>query len=206
MFPKDYVNWFKVNWPKTGLIVSIFLIIYLAIIILPNNLLLFAVLISAPLYMIHEFDEYVFPGGFEKFMNSNIYKLDPEKGMLDIDAIFWINIPAVWVIIPFFSLWSVFDITQGITLPYFFIFQAVVHLALGIYGKRIIQPGMITAWFLHVPWGIWTIWLMVQNGIIENPFWNGDLLLGLGLNLALIIVGQILMFRYRRRKQEATRM
>ena len=55
-----------------------------------------------------------------QFMNKNIYKLDPEDGMLDIDAIFWINIPAVWIIIPFFSLWSVFDIRQAITLPYFF--------------------------------------------------------------------------------------
>lgn len=79
---KEYFNWFKVNWPKTGLIVSIFLIVYLGIIVLPHNLLLFAVLLSAPLYMLYEFDEYVFPGGFAQFMNKNIYKLDTENGML----------------------------------------------------------------------------------------------------------------------------
>ncbi len=80
----EYINWFKVNWPKTGLIVSIFLIVYLAVIVLPKSLLLFALLLSAPLYMLHEFDEYVFPGGFAQFMNKNIYKLDPEMECLTV--------------------------------------------------------------------------------------------------------------------------
>jgi hypothetical protein len=198
---KEYSIWFKVNWPKTGLLVSVFLIAYLSVIVLPNNLLLFAILLSAPLYMLHEFDEYVFPGRFAQFMNKNIYKLDPENGLLDVDAVFWINIIAVWTIIPLFSLWAVFDINQAITLPYFFIFQAVVHLLLGIVGKRIIHPGMISAWLIHIPWGIWTIWLLVQSGNIINPFWNSDLLLGLFLNVTLLFVGGILLIRYKRKQK-----
>jgi hypothetical protein len=197
----EYIKWFKVNWPRTGLIVSIFLIIYMAVIVLPNNLLQFSVLLAAPLYMLHEFDEYVFPGRFAQFMNKNIYKLDPENGMLNTDAAFWINIIAVWTVIPLFSLWAVFDIGQAIAIPYFFIFQAVVHLILGIIGKRFIHPGMISAWLIHVPWGIWTIWLLVQNGVITNPFWNGDLMVGLLLNVALLFVGGFLMIRYRRRQR-----
>jgi len=198
---KEYIIWFKVNWPKTGLLISIFLIAYLSVLVLPNNLLLYAILLSAPLYMIHEFDEYVFPGRFAQFMNKNIYKLDPENGLLDVDAVFWINIIAVWTVIPLFSLWAVFDISQAITLPYFFIFQALVHLLLGIFGKRIIHPGMISAWLIHIPWGIWTIWLLVKNGSIINPFWNGDLFLGLLLNVALIFVGGVLMIRYKRKQK-----
>jgi hypothetical protein len=50
-------------------------------------------------------------------------------------------------------------------------------------------------------WGIWTIWLLVQNGAVKNPFWNGDLLLGLLLIVALFVVGHILMIRYKRKKQ-----
>jgi len=196
----EYIKWFKVNWPRAGLIVSIFLIIYLAVIVLPNNLLHFAVLLSAPLYMLHEFDEYVFPGGFADFMNKNIYKLDPESGMLDTEAVFWINMIAVWIVIPLFSLWGVYDIRQAIALPYFYIFQAIVHLILGIVGKRIIHPGIISAWLIHIPWGIWTIWLLVQNGNITNPYWNGDLLLGLSLNGALLLVAGFLLIRWRKNR------
>jgi hypothetical protein len=134
-------------------------------------------------------------------MNKNIYKLDPEKGMLDTDAAFWINIVAVWTIIPLFSLWAVFDVTQATTLPYFFIFQAFVHLILGIVGKRIINPGFVTSWLIYVPWGIWTIWLLNQNGYEPNPFWNSDLITGLLLNAALLLVGGILMIRYKRKQR-----
>jgi hypothetical protein len=59
----------------------------------------------------------------------------------------------VWIIILLFSLWAIFDISQAITLPYFFIFQALLHLVLGIIGKRFIHPSMISAWLIHFPCG-----------------------------------------------------
>jgi hypothetical protein len=198
---KAYFAWFMENWQKTGMIVSLFLTIYLVVIVLPQNTLLFALLMSTPLYMLHEIDEYVFPGGFAQFMNSKIYKTDPEDGMLDTTAVFWINVVAVWIGLSFFSLWAVIDIRQAIAIPYFFIFQAVVHLILGIVGKRIISPGMASAWLVHVPWAIWTIWLLVQAGIITNPYWNSDLLTGLLINVALLFVGRVLLVRYKLRHQ-----
>ena len=198
---KAYFAWFMENWQKTGMIVSLFLTIYLVVIVLPQNTLLFALLMSTPLYMLHEIDEYVFPGGFAQFMNSKIYKTDPEDGMLDTAAVFWINVVAVWIGLSFFSLWAVIDIRQAIAIPYFFIFQAVVHLILGIVGKRIISPGMASAWLVHVPWAIWTIWLLVQAGIITNPYWNSDLLTGLLINVALLFVGRVLLVRYKLRHQ-----
>ena len=69
---KEYYFWFKENWQKTGVIVSIFLTIYLVVIVLPKSTVLFALLMSTPLYMLQEIDEYIFPGGFAKFMNKNI--------------------------------------------------------------------------------------------------------------------------------------
>ena len=70
-------------------------------------------------------------------------------------------------------------------MPYFFILQAVVHLMLGIVGKRLLNPGMVSAWLVHVPWGIWTIWLLVRAGVITNPYWN------------LAVAGVILLTRYK---------
>jgi hypothetical protein len=134
-------------------------------------------------------------------MNRDIYKTDPEDGLLDTAAVFWINVVAVWIVISLFSLWAVFDINQAIAIPYFFIFQAIVHLILGIVGKRIIHPGIVSAWLVHVPWGIWTIWLLVQAGEITNPYWNVDLLIGLMINVALLVVGRILLVRYKHRHQ-----
>jgi hypothetical protein len=198
---QGYFSWFKENWPKVGVIVAFFLTIYLVVIVLPQSTLLFALLMSTPLYMIHEVDEYVFPGKFAQFMNQNIFKTDPETGPLDTAAVFWINAVAIWIAIPLFSLWAVFDIRQAIALPYFYIFQAVIHLILGIVGRQFLNPGMVSAWFVHVPWGIWTIWLLVQAGVITNPYWNPGLREGLLIVVAMMLANRLLMARYKRRQQ-----
>lgn len=196
---KGYFAWFRENWQKVGVIVAIFLTIYLVVLVLPQSTVLFALLMYTPLYMLHEADEYVFPGGFAQFMNKEIYKTDPETGLLDTTAVFWINM-AVWIALPLYSLWAVADLTQAAWMPYFIIFQAVVHLILGVVGKRFLNPGMVSAWLVHVPWGIWTIWLLVRAGVITNPYWNDYLLNGLLINVALLFVGLFLLVRYRRRQ------
>jgi len=197
---KEYFTWFKENWQKTGVIVCLFLTIYLVVIVLPKSTLLFALLMSTPLYMLHEIDEYIFPGGFAQFLNKNIYQTDPETGILDPTAVFWINM-VVWIALPLYSLWAITDLTQAAWMPYFYIFQAVIHLVLGVVGKRFLNPGMVSAWLVHVPWGIWTIWLLVRAGVITNPYWNGYLLNGLEIVVAMLLAGLILFIRYRRRQQ-----
>ena len=198
---KGYFSWFKENWPKVGVIVGIFLTIYLVVIVLPTNTLLFALLMSTPLYMLHQADEYIFPGRFAQFMNQDIYKTDPDTGLLDTNAVFVINM-IVWIAMPLFSLWAITDLTQAAWMPYFYIFQAVLHLLLGIIGKRFFNPGMISAWLVHVPWGIWTVWLLIRAGVITNPYWNDYLFQGLEVILFMAIAGFLLWFRYRRRRRE----
>jgi hypothetical protein len=78
----------------------------------------------------------------------------------------------------------------------------VVHLMLGIVGKRLLNPGMLSAWLVHVPWGIWTIWLLVRAGVITNPYWNDYLLQGLEIIVALAAAGLFLWIRYRRRQPQ----
>jgi hypothetical protein len=198
---KSYFTWFKENWQKTGVIVGIFLTIYLVVIVLPKSTLLFALLMSTPLYMLHQVDEYIFPGRFAQFMNQNIYRMDPEKGLVDTNAIFAINM-IVWIAMPLYSLWALTDLTQAAWMPYFYILQAVLHLILGLVGKRFFNPGMLSAWLVHVPWGIWTIRLLVQAGVITNPYWNDYLWQGLSVVFFMAIAGLLLLVRYKRRRRE----
>jgi hypothetical protein len=197
---REYFSWFKKNWQKTGVIVGLFLTIYLVVLVLPKSTLLFALLMSTPLYILHQADEYIFPGRFAHFMNKNIYKMDPETGLLDSNAVFWINI-AVWIILAFYSLWAATDLIQGAWIPYFFIFQAVIHLLLGIVGKRFLNPGMVSAWLVHVPWAIWTIRLLFQSGVITNPYWNVEILNGLLGAVVMAFLAAILLIRYRFKHQ-----
>jgi len=200
MILKKYFAWFMENWARVGVIVGIFLTIYLVLIVLPQNRLLFALMMYTPLYMLHETDEYVFPGGFAQFANKNIYRTNPDNGLVDKAAVFWINM-VVWFFLPLSGFQAMTDLTQAGFLPYFVIFQAVVHLVIGMVGKRFLNPGMVTAWLVHVPWGIWTITLLMRAGVVVNPYWNGYLQAGLLINLALPVAGFFLWVRYKLKLQ-----
>jgi hypothetical protein len=105
---KGYFLWFRENWPKVGVIVGLFLTIYLIVIVLPQSTVLFALLMSTPLYMLHEADEYIFPGGFARFMNQNIYRMNPKTELIDSTGVFWGNM-LVWMAFTLYSLWAVTD-------------------------------------------------------------------------------------------------
>jgi hypothetical protein len=196
MIWKEYFYWFRDNWQKVSLILAVFLTVYLAVIVLPQSTLLFAVLMAAPLYMLHQTEEHHIPGGFVPFLNRDIFKADPVRGPCDPNAVLIIDM-AVWVFMPLYSLWALTDIHQAIWMPYFYIVQAVIHLVLSIIGKRLYTPGLATAWLLHVPWAVWTIGLLMQAGEIANPYWNRDLLDSLTVVLYMAVAGLILNIRYR---------
>jgi hypothetical protein len=65
--PQEYFPWFKVNWPKTGFITSIFVMAHLSVIVLPADPRRIAVLLAAPLHRLPAADEYAIPGNMAQF-------------------------------------------------------------------------------------------------------------------------------------------
>jgi len=159
-------------------------------------------LLSFPLYIIHEIEEYILPGGFPSFFNKNLLKANPEDSIVPIDreVIFWINFIFIWLLVPIFSTLSLFNVKFGAWIPYFLIFQALAHLAMGIKGKMLLNPGIRSSFILHIPISIVMIYLLNTNEVITNPYLNVYMLIGFLLNLVLPILAKfIIMPRYRKK-------
>ena len=92
MTPSEYYRWLKQEWPKTGLILSIFLFVFLFVFVRPVNFVVFVLLLQTPLYMLHQTEEYIFPGGFGAYFNRQIFKLESEEGPMDENFIFFVNV------------------------------------------------------------------------------------------------------------------
>lgn len=195
----DYYRWFHREWMRAGLIVAIFLLVYLTILVAPVNPVLYAMLLCAPLYMLHETEEYIFPGGFAQFANRDIYKQDAENGLADETAVFWINMGYIWLALPVSGLLAVYDLRYAAWMPYFFIFQALVHVMLSIVARRRYSPGLVTALFLHVPFAVWAIVLLQAAGVVQSVWWNVHLVVGFLAILGFPVMGLILLQRYRKR-------
>ncbi len=194
-----YYHWFHREWMRAGLIVAVFLLVYLTVLVAPTNLVLYAMLLCAPLYMLHETEEYLFPGGFVEFANRDLYHQDPETGMLDEQLVYWINMGYIWIPLPLCGLLATQDLRWAAWMPYFFIFQAVVHAALSIAARRWYNPGLATAWLLHVPFAVWAITLLRDAGVIDTPFFNIHLLIGFIFILGLPVLGLFGIRRYQKR-------
>lgn len=194
-----YYRWFHREWMRAGLVVAVFLLVYLTVLVAPTNLVLYAMLLGAPLYMLHEVEEYLFPGGFIEFTNRDIYKQDPEKGMLDEKLVFWINMGYIWVPLPICGLLATYDLGLAAWIPYFLIFQAIVHVGLSAAARRLYSPGMATACLLHVPFAVWAINLLKTAGVLQNPYFNIYLAVGFVYTVLLPVMGIFGMKRYKMR-------
>lgn len=195
----EYYRWFHREWMRAGLVVAVFLLIYLTVLVAPTNLALYAMLLCAPLYMLHETEEYLFPGGFAQFANRDLYQQDPEQGLTDETAVFWINMGYIWLPLPVCGLLAAYDLRFAAWMPYFLIFQALVHVLLSVAARRWYNPGLLTALFLHVPFAVWAIHLLQAAGVLQNVWFNGYLVMGFLFILGLPIMGFFLMKRYRKR-------
>jgi hypothetical protein len=186
-----YYQWLKQDWAKIGFIVAIFLFAFLMVLVREDDFVLFLILLQTPLYMLHETEEYVFPGGFGKFFNMDIMGLATENKPLDENFIFTINISLVWVLLPIFGLLATVDYQFGIWILYFSLFAGLAHIALGIRAKKLYNPGLVVSLLLNIPVSLGSIAYLAEQGVIENAFLNPHLFIGIGINALLPIIGMI---------------
>ena len=193
-----YFHWLKRDWAKTGFILSIFLFVFLFAFVKNHDFVLFLLLLQTPLYMLHEAEEYIFPGGFARFFNIDILKLQTEDQPVDENFIFYVNVTLIWIVLPVFGLLAAIDYQYGLWIPYFSFFAGVAHIALGIKARKRYNPGLIISLLLNIPVGAWSVLYLVDHGILPNIFLNPHLAIGLGVNLILPVMGVVLYKKHLR--------
>ncbi len=193
----EYYHWIKTNWAKVGPILSLYLTIFLFVFVREADFVVFLILLQTPLYMLHETEEFVFPGGFSRFFNRDIFKVDKDDEPIGVNFSFYINIFLIWLILPFFGLLSLLSYQWGLWIVYFSLFAGIAHIALGLKAKKLYNPGLFVSLLLNIPVSLWMISYFVSHNIISSPFLNWHLVIGIAVNLVLPIMGSILIKKYR---------
>jgi hypothetical protein len=196
----EYYRWLKRDWAKTGFILSIFLFVFLTIFVRRDDFVVFILLLQTPLYMLHQTEEYIFPGGFGKYFNTKIFQLKTEEEPVDENFIFFVNIILIWIVLPVCGLLSTIDYRYGLWIPYFTFFAGIAHMVLAIKAGKIYSPGLIVSLLVNIPVGLWSVLFLVNAGILKNFFFNLHLLIGLGVNALLPVMGVILFRNYKKKK------
>ena len=199
MVLSEYFRWLKKEWAKVGVILSIYLFVMLFVFVRQYDFVVFVLLLQTPLYMLHQTEEYIFPGGFGKFFNTKIFNLETEDEPLDENFIFYVNVIIIWIVLPVCGLLSTLNYNFGLWLPYFSFFAGVAHVALALKAKKLYNPGLMVSLFINIPVGIWSIRYLLGQGLIEHFFLNIHCLIGLAVNAILPVMGTILFRNYQKR-------
>ncbi len=179
-------NWLYTNWAKISIFLSIIISLIILIIVKTNNILLFLIWIQIPIYLLHQFEEHYWPGGFKKFVNHEIFNVESGEYPLNDVNIFWINVPIIWVLMPIFAGLSYVNLFFGLWIPYFAVFNSLTHV-IGAIVKRKYNPGLFVSLLLGIPVGAYTLWLFYTSINVPLVITLLSLLAVLLLHLVIII-------------------
>ena len=136
--------------------------------------------------MVHQFEEYGFPGYFPGLLNAGVFKSDkPDRYPLNTNSSLIVNAAAGY---PFYLLPVLFPKRRWLGLgPVLFGFgQVVFHgIVAPLRTKARYGPGFLSAFFLHVPIGI--NYLRAVGS--ERPLERGELVWAAACTLAFAALG-----------------
>lgn len=180
------------HWAKMGIVSAVFIIVLL--LFYPGSAL-FSVAwlfwVQVPVYMVHQFEEYVFPGGFEAKLNK-ILGSSVADFPLDAGKAFWINVPLVWAALTLAAIVGPHAPIVPATLIALSIANGVLHIGVAIRQKHY-NPGLIASVVLNIPLGIYTLYRVIKEGKLTALLLIVAILLGVAIHGSLpIYLGRLM--------------
>ncbi len=174
------------NWSHAGILIAIY--VTLVLLCMAPHLDLFTLLVwlQFPVYLIHEFEEHAYPGGFKQFVNRGIFHVYDQDIPLNDERIFWINILAVWFLFPLTAIAAQFiHPALGLLTPCFSLINASLHILSGMV-KRSYNPGLLASIFLNYPLGIYALYVARAEAYLVPSYLAGAFLISFMVHTIMI--------------------
>jgi len=182
------MNWIKENWPKATLFLAVYTTIPLVLFPMKQNFPLFLIWIQMPVYFLHQFEEYILPGGFLAFFNTKMLGSPREDFPLDTDASFLINVPIIFIAFLVSSVISTrFALCFGLWTAYFSIINALSHVVM--FFKFRYNPGFAVSLIVNIPVGVFTVYYFASRQLASTGVQITAFLIGLAVQAAIMIYG-----------------
>ncbi len=156
------MNWITKNWAKIGGLIAI-VIIFVLLLNSSFSEIESLLWVHFATLLLHQFEEYVYPGKFKEFYNENI--LDKNKITrfpLNDKGIILVNVILGWTAYLLSAILGENFIWLAIGLLGVTILNGIMHTIMFIV-KRKYNPGFITGLFLFIPFGTFLILKSIEN-------------------------------------------
>lgn len=123
--------------------------------------------LNLPLYMLHQVEEYVYPGGFKEELNKTLMKqTSPDYPLTDRVA-FYVNVIGIWVGISLFNVLGYLSILFPLIMIVVGTFNPLIHIGSSLRFRRY-NPGLVVSITLNLPMGIYVLYGVVSEGLIST--------------------------------------
>ncbi|TLD80264.1 HXXEE domain-containing protein [Helicobacter sp. MIT 05-5293] len=161
-------KWLYDNWMRATPFLAIYTFILVFLYVRDANYALYLIWLQGIIYWIHEFEEYILPGGFLEFFNRNMMSSNQAEYPLSKVGSFWINIPLVYFAMPFSAVIAhFFGLEWGLWTAYFSFLNAFAHVVMFFKFGRKYNPGLIISILLNIPVAIYMIWYFLSNDLVS---------------------------------------
>jgi hypothetical protein len=126
---------------------------------------LFAALLI--IYMIHQIEEHLWPGGFRQFANAHVFKSGDDDWPVSEGGVALVNVGYVWLPILLAALFPGPLRWLGLGWVGLTLINAITHIVTSI-RFRIYNPGLVTSIFLFLPFTIWMLAREVSAGMLTG--------------------------------------
>jgi len=174
------------NWAKAAPILAILSTVALFVVLKVSDPLFWS-LVNIPLYLFHQTEEHLWPGGFKNYINRNVNKDAEGAETLTDSKIFWINIILVWLAFSVFGILAFVHQGFGLLIIIFSIVNCLTHIAEAVKSRRW-NPGLVMASVQFLV-SLFAAWFVTIHGL-KSPaaWWGGSILFS--------AIVHVLLFRF----------
>lgn len=142
------------------------------------------------IYMLHQIEEHLWPGGFRQFTNAHVFKSGSDDWPVDIGGVALVNIGYVWLPVGAAALFPHTLRWVGLGWIGLTLVNAITHIVSSIRFRQY-NPGLVTSIVLFVPFTVWVLMHKSARGWLSGGEIGLVLLLGVLLHIpvaALFVV------------------
>jgi len=194
------LNLISADWQKAlPVLIAIGIVVWL--ILFRNTPTTEQALFAAALiiYMIHQIEEHLWPGGFRQFANARLFQSGNDDWPVTEGGVALVNVGYVWLPILFAALFPGPLRWLGLAWIGGTLVNALTHI-IGALRLRSYNPGLVTSIVLFLPFTIWALSREVSAGLLTGWQVVGLLITGVLLHIP---VAALFVLPYRRGEARA---
>lgn len=155
-----------------------------------------------PVYMVHQIEEHLWPGGFRQFANAEIFHSGRDDWPVTVGGVCFVNTGFVWLPIGLAALFPQALAWLGFAFVGLSFANAMLHLA-GVARLRIYNPGAVTALLLLLPFSVFVFWSRMRLGELTGAQVAASILAGALLHGPVAALFVVPWLRARERHEPA---